>query len=62
MNKMAKEIFTHLLKYNMFIGRFFSFKTHYNGRSIVTSLRRVTTLFTLVIAFFQNVFFLIFNF
>lgn len=56
MNKMAKEIFTHLLKYNMFIGRFFSFKTHYNGRSIVTSLRRVT-LFTLVIAFFQNVFF-----
>lgn len=56
MNKMAKEIFTHLLKYNMYIGRFFSFKTHYNGRSIVTSLRRVT-LFTLVIAFFQNVFF-----
>lgn len=56
MNKMAKEIFTHLLKYNMFIGRFFSFKTHYNGRSIVTSLRQVT-LFTLVIAFFQNVFF-----
>lgn len=61
MNKMAKEIFTHLLKYNMFIGRFFSFKTHYNGRSIVTSLRQVT-LFNLVIAFFQNVFFLIFNF
>lgn len=56
MNKMAKEIFTHLLKYNMFIGRFFSFKTHYNGRSIVTSLRQVS-LFTLVIAFFQNVFF-----
>lgn len=56
MNKMAKEIFTHLLKYNMYIGRFFSFKTHYNGRSIVTSLRQVT-LFTLVIAFFQNVFF-----
>lgn len=56
MNKMAKEIFTHLLKYNMFIGRFFSFKTHYNGRSIVTSLRQVT-LFNLVIAFFQNVFF-----
>lgn len=56
MNKMAKEIFTHFLKYNMFIGRFFSFKTHYNGRSIVTSLRQVT-LFTLVIAFFQNVFF-----